>query len=332
MSISIGSTAVAGGTFGFCLTNNGGVVGNVACGGGLSSLTIGTTPIIGGTTGNCLTVSFGVLGAASCGSGGGGGVTSINDNGGGTLAFSATTGTVLTGCTTATTSQIGCSKPDGTTLGISAGLLSIIGFPSNAFSISAGCGNSATGGSITPANPSGSINSTLVENFQNGSNYGILSTDCGKVVKLSNASAQTPTIPQANSTGFLTNWYTTACNVGAGIQTITPGGGTIAGLTSYPLGAGTVSAPNCIGIYAGSSVGTSDYGVVTGQSNIFPATIQQTTGYSAAGTPLPTCNTGAQGSFAWVSDATSPTFHSTYSSGGTVISPVFCNGTNWISI
>src|SRR5271169_4258620 len=44
MSISVGSTAVANGTPGYCLTDNSGVVGNVACG-GTTSLTIGTTPI-----------------------------------------------------------------------------------------------------------------------------------------------------------------------------------------------------------------------------------------------------------------------------------------------
>ena len=217
-NIGVGSTSVSGATNGFCLTNNGGVVGNVACGGGgTGTLVVGTSPITGGVNGDCLTVAFGVLGIASCGSGGGGGVTqiaagtgvsitpgggtgvvtisnagvnqiaagtgisvspgggtgvvtisnpgvlSLADNGGGTLSLSPTTGAVFGGCTTATTSQIGCSKPDAATLGISAGVLSVIGLPSGSFSITAGCGNTATNGAITPANPSGSINSIFRE-------------------------------------------------------------------------------------------------------------------------------------------------------------------------
>jgi hypothetical protein len=53
--------------------------------------------------------------------------------------------------------------------------------------------------------------------------------------------------------------------------------------------------------------------------------------YSAAGTPLPTCNTAYKGQKATVSDATSPTYLGTYTSGGAVIAPVFCNGTTWLT-
>jgi hypothetical protein len=52
---------------------------------------------------------------------------------------------------------------------------------------------------------------------------------------------------------------------------------------------------------------------------------------SAAGTPLPTCNAAHNGSTNIVSDATSPTYLGTYTSGGAVESPVFCNGTNWVT-
>ncbi len=60
-------------------------------------------------------------------------------------------------------------------------------------------------------------------------------------------------------------------------------------------------------------------------------TIQTKTIYSAAGTPVPTCNGAAEGTWAAVSDATGPTYASTYASGGTVHVPVYCNGTNWIT-
>jgi len=60
-------------------------------------------------------------------------------------------------------------------------------------------------------------------------------------------------------------------------------------------------------------------------------TLQDGFTYSATGVPLPTCNSGSVNTKAVVSDATSPTYLGTYSSGGTVIAPVMCNGTNWIT-
>ena len=62
-TINIGTTAVTGGSTGFCLTNASGVVGNISCGGGL---TVGATPITGGVNGNCLTTVAGLLGVVSC--------------------------------------------------------------------------------------------------------------------------------------------------------------------------------------------------------------------------------------------------------------------------
>jgi hypothetical protein len=51
--------------------------------------------------------------------------------------------------------------------------------------------------------------------------------------------------------------------------------------------------------------------------------------YSAAGTPLPTCDTAGIGVPSYVSDATSPTYNGTYTSGGSVKVPVVCNGSAW---
>lgn len=53
--------------------------------------------------------------------------------------------------------------------------------------------------------------------------------------------------------------------------------------------------------------------------------------YSAAGTALPTCNTAAKGKDGVVSDATLPTYLGTYTSGGAIVAPVFCNGTAWVT-
>lgn len=57
----------------------------------------------------------------------------------------------------------------------------------------------------------------------------------------------------------------------------------------------------------------------------------QVTIYSAAGTPLPSCTSPLKGTSAVVSDSTVPTFLGTYTSGGAVLSPVICNGTNWVT-
>ena len=67
-------------------------------------------------------------------------------------------------------------------------------------------------------------------------------------------------------------------------------------------------------------------------SAIVAGTVLQTVqAYSVAGTALPTCNAGAQGTRAFVSDATLPTYLAAYVSGGAVVAPVFCNGTTWLT-
>ena len=57
--------------------------------------------------------------------------------------------------------------------------------------------------------------------------------------------------------------------------------------------------------------------------------IQNNVVFSAAGTPLPTCNGAAEGSRAAVSDALTPTFLTAYASGGTTHASVYCDGTSW---
>ena len=53
--------------------------------------------------------------------------------------------------------------------------------------------------------------------------------------------------------------------------------------------------------------------------------------YSAAGTALPTCAVGLKGQQATVSDATAPTYRGAYTSGGAVVSPVYCDGSSWLT-
>lgn len=137
-------------------------------------------------------------------------------------------------------------------------------------SIATNCGIS--GGTITT---SGTISSTAASAVQTGSNYAILTTDCGTIVYLNNASPQIPTIAQAGTTGFAAGWYVEACNIGAGTQTITPATSTIGGAATYVLAAGTAAAPKCIGI---NSDGTNYKLDLTGPNAVPPAGLYTTTG------------------------------------------------------
>lgn len=81
---------------------------------------------------------------------------------------------------------------------------------------------------------------------QTGTNYPIVAGDYGKLLFLSNASNQVPTLPNANTLGA--NWFVQACNDNTGTQTITPTTSTIGGAATYVLPAGSASAPQCVAI------------------------------------------------------------------------------------
>ncbi len=100
----------------------------------------------------------------------------------------------------------------------------------------------ASSGVISAAPP------VVVTSTQTGANYAFLTGDQAKVVYLSNASNQVPTIPQAGTTGFAANWFVQACNIGAGTQTITPTTSTIGGASTYVLPAASAADPACAAI------------------------------------------------------------------------------------
>lgn len=137
-----------------------------------------------------------------------------------------------------------------------------------------------------------------------------------------------PTVAGLNSIGpsKLTDDGTTLSYNGTPIS----GGGT--GIT----GTGTTgSIPK---FASASSVGNSAVddgvtvvGTVTSTKPVAAPYVQAKTIYSAAGTPLPAASVALKGARATVSDATTPTFLATYASGGAVICPVFCDGTNWLT-
>lgn len=86
----------------------------------------------------------------------------------------------------------------------------------------------------------------VVVSSQTGANYAFVASDFGKLINLSNASPQVPTIAVASALGA--NWFVQACNQGAGTQTITPTTSTIGGAATYVLPAGSAASPQCVGI------------------------------------------------------------------------------------
>lgn len=94
----------------------------------------------------------------------------------------------------------------------------------------------------------GTSTPTAIPSDQTGTNYAFQGTDLAKIIYLSNAANQVPTIAQAGTGSFTNGWYTTACNIGAGTQTITPTTSTIGGASTFVLPAGSAARPNCIAI------------------------------------------------------------------------------------
>lgn len=103
-------------------------------------------------------------------------------------------------------------------------------------SITPGCGSST---SPNPLTTTGVIATTMPEDLETGSNFPIPNSDCGFLINLSNASAQTPTIAQAGVGGnFVAGWFAHVCNIGAGTQTLTPTVSTIGGNASQAIRTG----------------------------------------------------------------------------------------------
>jgi len=183
----------------------------------LNATTAMTLAFLTGGGTQCLQVSnTGVVSATGSGCGSAG-VSSIAGNTG-AFTLDGTSGlgnaTNAINCKQATSSQFGCMKPDGTTLTASGGVIS-------AAPISA------------------------VPSVQSGTNYPIVDGDRAKVIYLSNASAQTPTLPSAATLTNSNGWFVTICNINAGIQTVTPTTSTIGGASTLPIPAGSAARPVC---------------------------------------------------------------------------------------
>lgn len=187
----------------------------------ISSVVLSTAAQLSYITGStqCLHVdtSGNITGTGSdCGSGSGG-VTSIAGNTG-AFTLDGTSGlgnaTNAINCKAGSSSQFGCVKVDNTTITAAAGVIS-------AAPISA------------------------VPSVQSGTNYPIVDGDRAKVIYLSNAAAQTPTLPNATTLTSSNGWLVTVCNIGAGIQTLTPTTSTIGGNPNIAIPAGSAARPVC---------------------------------------------------------------------------------------
>jgi len=144
----------------------------------------------------------------------------------------------------------------------------------------------ASGNHIANGSACGGVTSAI-PSTQTGTNYPIVDGDRAKVIYLSNAAAQTPTLPSAATLTNSNGWFVTACNINAGIQTITPTTSTIGGAASYALPGGSAISPRCVNAV---SDGT-NYSVVP-QGNIYQiasGTLAMGTSAVSAGT----CGTAA---------------------------------------
>jgi hypothetical protein len=98
-------------------------------------------------------------------------------------------------------------------------------------SITTGCG--LTGGGDLSADRTLRVSFTV--NSQTSTSYSVLDGDCGKVVRLTNASSVAVSLPQPNGSTFVNGWTVDFQNTGAGAVTITSTASTINGNANLVL-------------------------------------------------------------------------------------------------
>lgn len=134
---------------------------------------------------------------------------------------------------------------------------------------------------------------SAVPSVQTGVNYPIVDGDRAKVIYLSNAAAQTPTLPSAATLTNSNGWFVTACNINAGIQTLTPTTSTIGGAASLAIPGGSAARPVCWNVV---SDGTNYNLVPAGNNNtIFSGTMALATAAISSATCATVVTTSAPG-------------------------------------
>lgn len=311
-----------------------------------------TTPITGST--QCLHVNTsGVLSGtgSDCGSGGGGGsVTSI------------ATSSPISGGTITTTGTISCPTcaVTGANTFTGAQTISTNGAASTPSLIQTGTW--FTGGSATTTKPQHLIEPTGATSTAwstNGTGLGVNAPSgfTGNVVDFqSNGASKFSVTSTGNIHGAGGNVYIAdSMSVSGGGLTVSggnieTGGASILGFTS----SSRIWAPSNNNLRVSNNAGT-DFSLLMfgGTTSSFPAlkrsttslqarladdssyaafaanTVQSATVYTVA--TLPTCNGGAEGTRAAVSDLLTPTFLGAAVGGGAVHGGVYCNGTTWVT-
>lgn len=127
-------------------------------------------------------------------------------------------------------------------------------------------------------------------------------------------------------------------NIGIGIGAGNGTPGIVAGSNNTVVGACQYSADlsATVALCDGTGVVRFDWGKTAAATTTIAGpvasttTLQAKTVYKASGPALPTCNAGAEGTWAATSDAPSTTFNAAYAPGGGANHmPVYCNGTAW---
>lgn len=193
------------------------------------SATGNTTTNITGST-QCVHASTaGVLSGtgSDCGSGGSTAFSGLTSG-----TNSAMAGVIGSGASLATS---------GTGMIAATSVTALSGLPSIATQTLLGNGGGSTGppvaltlGGNLLATATG-LATTQPSNPQTGTSYAMLSSDAGKIVSFSNASAVAVSLSQATTTGFTSGYSFDAQNIGAGTVTITPATSTINGASTLVI-------------------------------------------------------------------------------------------------
>jgi hypothetical protein len=127
---------------------------------------------------------------------------------------------------------------------------------------------------------------------------------------------------ESRNTGFGVGVYSENSGGGVGVYSENSGGGD--GITSN----GTTSSSGYI--YAGRNNGAYSF-TVTKDGNVSMNSLISNGTIRLKNYTVATLPTGTQGDTAYVTDATAPTYLGTLTGGGSVVCPVFYNGTAWVA-
>lgn len=312
-----GSISIAAGNADRLTSGNaGGGSITLTSGAGIGTTAAGAINLTGGTgsgnNGGAINITGGSQGAANASG-------SINIVTGGTSGGNIGLVTIKTGDNS--NSSAGNMGTVNITTGINtaaAGTLSegnitiLLGSPGSTSNASPGAGNTLAVGGSTERSTSGSNGTGAsggLHSFTGAAGGNATSTTCG-----------------------------TACTGGAGSSvSITSGAGGSAtgasGTTRNGGAAGTLAlATGIVGTGATANGAAKPITHSINGTDVFDVAADLTSKMAKNFTvaALPACAGGTQGEFTYVTDALAPAFLTTIAAGGSTVTPVFCNGTNWV--